>query len=146
MDYNRKTVNRGLRQHPEEEEQEALMNWARLYHKVYPPLKMLFHIPNGGKRNATEAARLKAQGVKAGVPDLFIAHPSGEYHGLFIEMKAGTNKPTDKQLQWIDDLRREGYAACVCYGWQSAATVIVGYLKEGKLDVDQENHRTMQEK
>ncbi len=133
MDHNRKAIGT-RRQHPEEDEQEALMNWARLCQKQYPPLSLMFHIPNGGKRNATEAARLKAQGVKAGVPDLFLAHPSGDYHGLFIEMKAGDNKPTRNQLQWIEDLRCEGYAACVCYGWQSAAAVILKYIKGGKID------------
>lgn len=57
-----------------------------------------FHIPNGGSRNKAEAANLKRQGVKAGAPDLCVPVPSGSKHGLFIEMKAGEGKPTDKRI------------------------------------------------
>ena len=88
----------------------------------------VFHIPNGGSRNAKEAANLKRQGVKAGVPDLFIPRPSKDRHGLFIEMKTGTNKPTQKQVEWLCSLRREGYAAYICYGAENAIACIDSYL------------------
>ena len=40
----------------EEQEQISLMKWAKLQEPIYPELRLLFHIPNGGKRGAREAA------------------------------------------------------------------------------------------
>ena len=88
----------------------------------------VFHIPNGGSRNKAEAANLKRQGVRAGVPDLCIPVANGGYHGLYIEMKAGKNKPTDNQVRWLELLRRNGYAAFVCYGAENAIECIRRYL------------------
>lgn len=89
----------------------------------------IFHIPNGGKRNAREAVNLKRQGVKAGVPDLFLPVAKGGYHGLFIEMKVGKNKPTENQIKWMSLLSEQGYAVSVCYGADKAIKAIQGYLK-----------------
>ena len=71
----------------EDEEQMAVMEWAQLQMGRWPELEWLYHIPNGGKRGKIEAARFKAMGVKAGVPDLCLPVPMGRYHGLYIEMK-----------------------------------------------------------
>lgn len=114
-------------------EQEALFRWALLSRGSFPELDLLFHIPNGGSRHPKEAAHLKRQGVKAGVPDLFLPVARGEYHGLFIELKVGKNKPTDRQEGWIKQLSDEGYAVKVCYGWEAARKTITGYLeREGQ--------------
>ena len=56
----------------------------------------VYHIPNGGTRNKIEAANLKRQGVKSGVPDLCFPLARGKYHGLYIEMKVDSNKTTKK--------------------------------------------------
>jgi len=58
--------------HIEDNEQICLMEWAAAQSGKFPELSLIFHIPNGGKRNAREAARFKRMGVKAGVPDLFL--------------------------------------------------------------------------
>ena len=110
-------------------EQMYLMQWAHCFSGNYPELDLLFHIPNGGSRNKFEAANLKRQGVKAGVPDLFLPVPRGGYHGLFIEMKYGKNKPTGEQKEWMRRLEEQAYKAAVCYGWQEAADLIMDYLK-----------------
>ncbi len=110
-------------------EQEALFDWADLMRGRHPELDMLYHIPNGGSRNKIEAANLKRQGVKPGVPDLCLPVPSGKFHGLYIELKAGKNRPSGLQKDWIADLRRQGYAAEVCVGWMEAAELIEKYLK-----------------
>ena len=47
-------------------EQSTLIDWSLRCRGKYPELDLLFHIPNGGSRNKIEAAKLKAQGVKAG--------------------------------------------------------------------------------
>lgn len=121
--------------HPsEDQEQEALFEWARMMAKVYPCLDMLFHIPNGGRRDAATGRALKRRGVKAGVPDICLPFPKGKYHGLYIELKVGKNKPSDAQRSWISRLDEQGYCAVVCYGWQSARDVITNYIDGGSMD------------
>lgn len=119
----------------EANEQEALFRWAFFVRGRFPDIELLYHIPNGGSRNKIEAANLKRQGVKAGVPDLCLPVARGKCHGLYIELKAGRNKTTEKQKCWLAALRRQGYAAEVCYGWQRAVDVITEYL-EGKYNYE----------
>ena len=115
----------------EGQEQAALMGWAALEMKRgrMPELALLFHIPNGGARNKAEAGRFKAEGVKAGVPDLFLPVPRGEHHGLFIEMKRRDGGRLSKeQKEWIAALQAQGYQVEVCAGWNEAAEVLTEYL------------------
>ena len=71
----------------EHEEQVALFQWAAANEAQYPSLAMLAAIPNGGYRPMTTAAMLKAEGVKAGYPDILLDVARGPYHGLRIELK-----------------------------------------------------------
>lgn len=96
----------------------------------YPELEYLFAIPNGGQRNRATAGKLKAEGVKPGVSDLFLPVPRGRFHGLWIEMKYGMNKPTAEQLAWMDAMRRFGYRCEVCWSADEAWTVIEEYLMD----------------
>lgn len=112
----------------EADEQKALMQWAKWQEGRYSELKLLYHCPNGGTRNKLEAANLKRQGVKAGVPDLFLPVPRSQKHGLFIEMKVGRNKCTDNQKKWIRNLLEQGYEVKVCYSCEEAIQVIKKYL------------------
>lgn len=113
----------------ESTEQITLIQWCNLNKCVWPELGLIFHIPNGGQRNKTEARRLKTEGVKAGVPDLFLPVARGKFHGLFIEMKYGNNKATPKQREWIIELNKQGYYAVVCNGFEEAKTTIESYIK-----------------
>lgn len=113
----------------EAEEQTALFQWAALKEHTCPPLKMMYAVPNGGSRHRKEAMNLKLQGLKAGVPDICLAYPSGGYHGLYIELKVGKNKPSDKQKEWLSNLSAAGYMTAVCYGWMEAKRIIEIYLK-----------------
>lgn len=114
----------------EEVEQITLFRWAAFMESKMPELKFLFHIPNGGKRGKAEAARFKAAGVKAGIPDLFLPVPRGKYAGLFIELKKQGGRLSLNQKIWINNLERQGYCTRVCYGWEQAAETIQKYLKE----------------
>lgn len=109
--------------------QTALFQWAELVSGVYPELVRMFHIPNGGKRDRKEAARLKAEGVKPGVPDVFLPAPRGGYHGLWIELKVDGGKPSKEQRDWLEYLNGAGYCALLCYGWQTAQMEIEQYMK-----------------
>lgn len=113
----------------EASEQITLIQWCDINRCKYPELGLIFHIPNGGKRNKLEAIKLKKEGVKAGVPDLFLPVARRGYNGLFIELKYGRNKATAKQREWIIALNKQGYHAVVCNGFEEAKTIIEEYIK-----------------
>lgn len=110
-------------------EQEALIQWADLTvingHRVGD---YLVHVPNEGKRGPKAASEFKRAGGRAGYPDLILDLPSGQWHGLRIEMKAKGGKPTEAQLKWIERLHGAGYRAEVCYGFDEAMSVVIDYL------------------
>lgn len=112
----------------EAQEQKALIQWTEYNMQRYPQLEMLYHIPNGGSRNKAEAAGLKRQGVKSGVPDLCLAAPSGDHHGLYIEMKRKGGKTSENQERWIANLKRHGYRVEVAFNCEQAIDVIINYL------------------
>ena len=116
------------RKRSEATEQEALIMWCGWQQAKHPELELLYHVPNGGSRNQLEAANLKRQGVKAGVPDLCLPVPRNDFHGLYIEMKYGRNKTTDQQKKWLKGLTAQGYLTAVCYGAEEAKKVIASYL------------------
>lgn len=109
-------------------EQERVINWATFYAKDFPELDLLYHVPNGGSRNQLEAANLKRQGVKAGVPDLVLPVPQQQFHGLYVEMKWGKNTTTDKQDWWLEQLQKQGYKTAVCWSADEAMDVIAEYM------------------
>jgi len=113
----------------EHQEQKALIEWIELCRNSIPELQNIFAIPNGGMRHPAIAAQLKAEGVKPGVPDLFLAYPKNGFPGLFIEMKrrvGGRLSPV--QLEWRDRLSKSGYCVRVCLGWEEAKAAIIEYL------------------
>lgn len=116
------------RENREAEEQEALFVWAEYQSAAHPELRLLYHIPNEGKRSAAYGAALRRQGMKKGVPDLCLPVARGKYHGLYIEMKAGRNKPTVDQQWWLEALERQGFRAIWCSGWERAKEEISEYL------------------
>ena len=96
----------------------------------YPELEWLHAVPNGGFRHAATAGRMKAEGVKGGVPDVSLPVPRGGYHGLYIEMKAPGEITNPKQNRCIRFLRDQGYCVQVFDDWYAAWTFIIDYLEE----------------
>lgn len=107
-----------------------------------PELQWLFAIPNGGLRDKITAAKLKQEGVKKGVPDVFLPLPCRDYAGLFIEMKRsasdtktasgrkrGAGDTSDDQDRWLAHLRQVRYACSVCFDWRSAARDLQSYIE-----------------
>ena len=118
--------------HPatEHDEQATLIKWWALQCAHFGiPEHLLHAIPNGGARDPITGARLKAEGVRPGIPDLFLAVPRFGHAGLYIEMKRRKGGWTsNEQKAVIDDLTKQGYACHICYGWFNAKTTIEQYL------------------
>lgn len=117
----------------EKAEQTRLFCWAANNLKRYPQLKWLHAIPNANSQ------RQVAEGVRAGVSDVFLPWPTGDEHGnfisgLYIEMKLEKRRKeknggcSDEQVKFINYANNVGYKAVVCYSWQEAAKIIEEYL------------------
>ncbi len=82
------------------------------------------HIANEGKRSHVNGSLLRRMGLRAGVSDIFMPRGNARFSGLWIELKAGKNKPTPSQLEFINEMITEGYHACVCYSAEEAILTI----------------------
>ena len=112
----------------EDDHQALVIKWAESAIGKWPCLRWLYHIPNERKCTVIEGARLKRIGVKAGVSDLFLPYPVGRYHGLYIEMKTPDGRVSDSQTEFLEAMKRYGYAAYICKGYAAAIRVIKDYL------------------
>lgn len=113
------------------ESQEAMTfsKWAKQNKEEHPELRLLFAVPNGGKRHIATASRMKLEGVRAGVLDYMLPVARHGKHGLFIELKrikGGSTSP--EQRQEILDLKKEGYAAVVAKGADEGIRYLKKYL------------------
>lgn len=112
----------------ESQEQQSLFAWWFWSASRWPDAVM-FAIPNGGWRSLRTATRLKAEGVLAGVPDIFLAAPRGSSHGLFVEMKRMSGGTVSKAQKLVmARLEAAGYACRVCRGFAEARDAVEGYL------------------
>lgn len=110
--------------------------WAMAQTEPFRPvgqLRWLHAIHNQGHGDAIRGSKAKAEGVKAGVFDMFLPWPTNDEHGhfyagLYIEMKVGYNQPTPEQLAFQAYARRADYKAEIAWGWLEAAKIIMEYL------------------
>jgi hypothetical protein len=113
----------------EHEEQKSVVKW---FDMQYPALRgRLAAVPNGGQRHIAVAAKLKAEGVRKGFPDMMLLKPVGGYYGLFIELKrikGGSVSP--EQNDWLHWLGSQGFMVAVCKGADEARKTIKCYLGE----------------
>ena len=120
----------------EHQHQAALFQWWKAVHRRYKlPEKALYHTPNEGKRSYYMAAKLQAEGMRKGVPDIVLAVPRGGFGALYIEMKSKKGRPTKEQTEYIELLRECGNVAVICYSWETAKNVIEAYLDEREVQV-----------
>ena len=91
----------------EDEFQIKVANYLDRHHYTW------CHPPNGGKRNIAVATRLKAMGVKRGVPDVMIFDPvridGFSYVGMALELKSATGATSRDQIKWKAFLIRRGW-------------------------------------
>ena len=106
--------------------QSECVKWFRLQY----PNVTIFAIPNGGNRDAITGAIMKREGALAGVADLFIMKPSSSYCGLFIEMKAGKGKQSEKQAEFQQKAIAAGYQYKVITSLDQFVKDVKEYLYE----------------
>lgn len=87
----------------------------------------VFAIPNGGKRDPRVAAALKAQGVRPGVPDVFVAMPVHPWAGLWIEFKTAKGRLSNRQVLYLSLLDRAGYRVAVSNDLDEAWAIFKEY-------------------
>ena len=128
----------------ESQEQAALITWWHSYAATKGiDERLLFSIPNGANKSIAQAMKFKREGLRKGVPDLFLAmrkvmkKPHDEpypaylvmFHGLFIEMKRKKEKGTQEQIEYGLLLRKMGYSSLICLGCDEAMKAIKGYIE-----------------
>lgn len=102
-------------------QQVRLVSWFR---RSYPGVRV-FAIPNGGARSGLQGASLKAEGVQAGVPDLFV--PAWL---LWVEMKRETGGIVSPvQRDWIAYLESIGHRVIIGHGFEDAKRQVMDVKK-----------------
>lgn len=91
----------------------------------------LFAVPNGGRRDATTAAKLKAEGVVEGVADLILLKRNSDFGALLLEMKTQKGRQQESQKQWQNIVCAEGeYKYVVCRSFDDFKREVDEYLKD----------------
>lgn len=91
--------------------------------------RVLMAFPLQGARTQRNGARMKAEGLRAGTPDMLLAVARNGKHGLWIELKRDKRSyATEQQKMFIAMLERQGYAALVCHSADLTINAIQIYL------------------
>lgn len=112
----------------EHTQQRALFEWLHVCALACPELELAFAVPNGGLRAKAVAGKLKAEGVKAGVPDVCLPLRSGDAGALFIEMKSKDGRRTSAQIERMPRLAAAGNTVVVCWSWDQAADAVMSHM------------------
>lgn len=118
----------------------AFMHWWSLAHKGMGLDERLLHaIPNAGgfkggfASNVRRVAAMKAEGVRSGVSDYFLAVPRGTLHGLYLELKAGgpgitPGRLSKEQKEFGELVAFQGYGFKTAWGTDGAIKAVQEYL------------------
>ena len=118
----------------ERQSQCAFIEWAGYAQRERPELAMLFAVPNGGDRHRVVAAKLRAEGVRAGVPDLCLPIGRGGFLGLWLELKRrGSGQTSREQRHWLEALAGYGHCTAIVWSSEQAQAAVCAYL-DGRLD------------
>lgn len=124
------------RKEPEHDIQVEFFRWVDKHLGKIPGLDLIHAVPNGGERHRIVAAKMKAEGVRKGVLDVQWPVARGGFVGLDIEFKAPDGNPSKEQRERIDSLQQEGWLAVVCWSWDAAARVVLGYAGLPRMQFD----------
>lgn len=96
----------------------ALLRWNGIF---------CFAVPNGGRRDAITGARLKAEGVLAGVADIIVLLPNGET--VFIELKTKTGTQQSSQKAFEEKVKSLGFTYLIWRDLEDAQEFARGLKK-----------------
>ncbi len=120
------TKNRRPPRHLESGLQKACVQW---FSYQYPKLRLVcFAVPNGGKRNAKEAAIMKSEGVTAGVADMLLLTPRGKYGALCIEFKTDDGAQSESQKEWQRAAEENGNKYVIVCSLEEFIKAVTEYL------------------
>jgi hypothetical protein len=112
--------------------QSAYFDILKLNEQYFPELKYIFAIPNGGKRTIGVAVKMKKEGVKKGVPDIFIPLTEKNNYmpssGLWIETKTEIGKQSPEQKDFMNFLMTQNYKYALCRNTESMVRITELYL------------------
>lgn len=119
------------RKRPADEEHRIQCACVRWFNVQYPKLHgRLFAVPNGGRRDVTTAAKLKAEGVVPGVADLVLLMSNRDYGALLIEMKTPKGRQSDSQKKWEKTVCADAeYKYVVCRSLDDFIREVDSYLR-----------------
>jgi hypothetical protein len=107
--------------------QKTVAKWMRYQ---FPNL-LWFHVHNEGKHKVQYRKKQASMGVLAGVSDIIIFEPRGEYHGACIELKVKGGKVRENQIDFLGRAEKAGYFTAVCWNFQAAKEIIESYVRNG---------------
>lgn len=119
------------RKRPSDEEHQIQCACVQWFHYQHPGLRHnLFAVPNGGRRDKVTAAKLKAEGVLAGVADLILLKSNSRYGALLIEMKTRKGRQADTQREWQRRIEADGYKYVVCRSVDDFMREVNAYISD----------------
>ena len=94
----------------------------QLIEQTKVPGLVCWHVPNGGKRSFSEAAKFRAMGVRAGVADINL---SWNGHVGFIEVKAPKGgRLSEAQEAFLEAMRGHGHYTAVVKSLGEATAIL----------------------
>lgn len=114
--------------HIESEIQKSCITWFRLQYRHLG--KVIFAVPNGGHRNAREAAIMKAEGVTPGVADVILLVARHGFNSLCIEFKTEKGRQTELQKEWQEQAEKNGNKYIICRSFVDFKKYIDDYLSD----------------
>ena len=128
-DFLRMQERQSTRKRPSDDEHRTQVSCVRWFKQQYPLFTHnLFAVPNGGRRDAVTGARLKAEGVLAGVADLILLKPNRFYGALLIEMKTRKGKQQQTQREWQQKIIADGYHYVICRSFDDFRREVNDYI------------------
>jgi len=110
--------------------------WFRLQYPNFA--RLLISIPNGTrftgseKQRAIIGKRFKEEGMMPGASDLFLFVPSGELHGLAIEMKTPKGTQSPNQALFEAAIVEQGYGYVMPKTFEQFQQAVKMYLECGE--------------
>jgi hypothetical protein len=122
-----------------EKHEENLQIAVCQYLKMQYPKVLFTSDASGVRLTMGQAVKMKRMRSCPGWPDLFIAEPRGDYHGLFIELKKQGERLLKKDASPVSDhvndqlqmqrlLSAKGYASFFGIGFDQTKRIIDSYL------------------